>query len=138
MEEDGKRLDLLMKKKMTTEKNIQTSYLTHLAFLLLDVLLIAGTLKIIGNGNIVRILLSIAISVFMCLVMYLTIVSFMERTEAELRSFWHVIYIMTKKDKHVVRKEHELNFMGRRELNNNKEVSIDEITEVQDVNTKPR
>lgn len=62
----------------------------------------------------------------------------MERTEAEMRTFWHVIYIMLKKDKHVVRKEHELNFMGRRELNNNKEVSIDEITEAHDVNNKPR
>ena len=112
MEVTGKKLDLLMRKKMEVERNLVTSFITHLVMICLDILLIAFTIKIIGSGNVVKILLGIAMCVFASLVMYLTSVSFIERIEAELRSFYHYTYILLHHGKEAAESKKEINFVG--------------------------
>ena len=127
MEVTGKKLDLLMRKKMEVERNLVTSFITHLVMICLDILLIAFTIKIIGTGNVVKILLGIAMCVFASLVMYLTSVSFTERIEAELRSFYHYTYILLHQGKKIKESKKDLNFVGYTNFDTDKEEYLDEM-----------
>lgn len=127
MEATGKKLDFIMRKKNQIERNLVTSFVTHLVLICLDILLIACTIKIIGTGSVAKIMLGIALAVFTSLVMYLTSVSFIERIEAELRSFYHYTYILLHHGKEAAESKKEINFVGYTRSGTETEEGLDEI-----------
>ena len=127
MEATGKKLDFIMRKKNQIERNLVTSFVTHLVLICLDILLIACTIKIIGTGSVIKILLGIAMCVFASLVMYLASVSFIERIEAELRSFYHYAYILIQQGKKIKESKKDLNFVGYTNFDTDKEEYLDEM-----------
>lgn len=129
MEKTGQKLDLLMRKKMQVEKNLTISFITHLILIVLSTLLIACTIKIIGNGNTAKILLGIALAVFAGQVMYLASVSFIERIEAELRNFYHYVYILLHHGKEAAESKEEISFVGYTNSGTETEEYLDDMLE---------
>lgn len=76
-----------------------------------------------------RILFGMAMAIYAGMVVYLASVSFIERIEAELRSFYHYAYILLHHGKEFVESKKEINFVGYTKSGAETEEYLDDMLE---------
>lgn len=97
------KLNTLKNKKEKTEKAIVTSFLVHLALMVVELLTMLIILNMADLTNIVRTIFVLVIGLVIAILLYLTGMSFIDRVSEEMLSFWHCIKIAFyhKEDKDV-------------------------------------
>ena len=133
------RLNTLKDKKERTEKAIVTSFLVHLALMVVELLTMLIILSMADLTNIVRTIFVLVVGFLVAVLLYLTSVSFVDRVSEEMLSFWHCIKIVLDHKQTIKKPKKDLNFIGYTNFDTKGEQYLDEIIgDEDDVNYEPK
>lgn len=122
----AKKLSMLKSKKDEVTKEIITSFLTHLALMVVELLTMLIILNMADFSNMIRAAFILVVGASIAVLLYLTSLSFIDRVDGIMLDFWHYIKVAVE-HKEAVKPQVDLNFVGFQNFDTGKEVDLDEL-----------